>query len=298
MAFRRKRFFKKGPRRFFNRRPLARVRRTWITSFNKSACDPLNATCSSDNPVNPDAPLACCSVGLTLVLVDNPTLESVFSDQARVKRVLGDLWFLPLATPNADPPTCLDTVGSAAVNFWQGFVGLRKYQLNPQGNSPTNPYIPRPLSGPTAAIRDYDLSESEWKKTWQHFHVPQDITADNEFTGSLALTFPTVCADVHTAGALDNDFVDGTGTINIETTCNDPVCTTCPQDTSNIKWCTEGAANPQPWHLHVDWRRTLSLREDEEFSLQAEFVFPFGASPDFTFQVQVIGNLRTLVQMG
>lgn len=299
MAFRSK--FRRPFRSKFRRRtPLARVRRTWVSSFNRSICAPIDVACTTVSPVITDPPqpeLQCCSTGFTLVLVDQAVLDSQFSDRLTIKRVVGDLWIQPVMTATAENPDCNVLLGQFASGFHQAFVGLRRYQKDPLGVTGENPYIPRPLSGATSLERDYDLSESQWRKTWQHSWTPDDGFISTNGGGTFNMSFPVSCQDTHTSGALDNDFVDGTGTINIVTDCNPPDCVPCPQDLSTLALCGTSSRSPRPWHLHIDVRKSIPLREDQEAAIQGECVFPF-ASANYIGELVMWGNLRTLVQMG
>lgn len=275
MAWRRgsKRF---GKRRlgFGRRTPLARIRRTWFTGFFGNICEPTQIAFSGD-----------CVTNALITLLDNSNLELLFSDRASVKRVLGDLWFLPtFSNLTGDCATVVQAVQLQQFN--QLFVGLRRYERNQAGN--TFPIDPLNLS--------YDLSESQFRKTWQHCFLGANSVADLAYPMRNVAT-AAVCPDVHTTGLPDNSFTDGTGTIDIETTCNEDFCHPCPEDAFDV--CKLEAWSVRPWHLHLDVRRSIPMRENQELGLNIAFAQQFAnVIATYSPVMQVFGNVRLLVQMG
>lgn len=277
MAF--SRSFRTKPRRTFKRgfkRPVARVRRTWITSVNATLCNVQSV------------PLVGCSElpdqnRFRIVIVNNTVLEDKFSDRATLVRIVGDLWLDPVwdAVPDT---TCDDQFGVTASAYTQMFVGLRRFEVNSLGAA----LVVDPLDS------DADLSESQWLKTWQHTWFPHGGTLYTPTYTSHGCGV-SVCADTHTSGALSNDFVDGTGTIEIETTCNDPVTTTC--DAVQDSLCQQQFDYPQPWHLHLDVKKRVPMREDQEVALEFQSVAPWAANPSAgSPRFEWWGNLRALLQ--
>lgn len=273
MAFRRK-SFRRSPRYFKRRRPVARVRRTWVTSIVPTICNPL------------EVPLGPCTEGFgpgqgRIILLDNSVLESTFSDRAVVKRIVGDLWFAPaydLGT-NAD---CDEQFGALTTFFVQAFVGLRKLQTNANGDV----LKVDPLAS------DTDYSESEWLRTWQHMWQPQ-YRANLDPQHTVNSCAATICPDVHTAGLLDNDFVDGTGTINIETDCGDPQLIECTA--TQATRCSFQTDVPKFWHLHLDIRKSIMLREFEELGLDMDFLYADAATVTDP-RMEITGGIKVLLQ--
>jgi len=217
-----------------------------------------------------------------VILVDNSLLEGSFSDRARVKRILGDLWFIPVYF-TADPPqTCAESFFAAYSFFVQSFLGLRKIQVNNAGES----LNVHPLDN------DTDYSEAQWLKTWQHLWQPRsEIGFTAEHTEKSCAAY--VCPDVHTSGILDNDFVDGTGTINIETDCGDPATLQCEFTQDAI--CRYNTTFPTAWHVHFDIKKTISMRENDQLVLDMDFIY--GDAMQLTDPViQIVGGIKTLLQ--
>jgi len=273
MAFRRK--FSKRFRRPFRRAPVARVRRTWRTALVPTVCNQL------------EVPLEPCPVEdqtgslARIVLVDNTTLESSFSDRARVKRVVGDLWFAP-TWDDTTPSNCAQHFLAALSAYYQTHIGLRRFESNRLGS----------FGNFSPLTSDYDYSEAQWLKTWQHVWIPE-ATVDFIPSFTQVACAAVLCPDVHTAGILDNDFVEGTGTINIETDCGDPQTITC--DAVQPNQCNSSVKFPRPWHVHFDIKKSVPLRENMGLALDMEFIAPnsgFLVNP----RMQIFGGLKVLLQ--
>lgn len=274
MAFRRT--FRPRFRRFRRRKPVARVRRSWITSLVPTICQPLIVplpACVGENQF---------PTGMArIVLVDNNVLQSSFSDRAVVKRIVGDFWFIP-TYDGTDPSDCNDAFAAAGNLFIQAFAGLRKVNVNNNGESLTV----------TPLVSDFDFSESEWLKTWQHLWAPK---AELIYVGAhdVKSCSSAICPDVETTGLLDNTFTDGTGTINIETDCGDPIITECTS--TQDPRCDGKVTFPPPWHLHLDIRKSIPMRENEHLGLELEF----GYSNIATLvnpHIEVVGGVKCLLQ--
>jgi len=259
---------------FSRKRPLARVRRTWLTSMNALVCDPVEV------PLGPCGEAPAPQKG-RIILVDNSVLESSFSDRASVKRIVGDLWFFP-TYDGTDPFTCLESLTAAGSFFPQMFMGLRKLQTNANGD----------VLSADPMVSDFDFSEAEWLRTWQHTWFPR-LSTKYVFPYTVHSCGVAICPDVHTAGLLDNDFVDGTGTINIETDCGDPESVSCTAEQDDR--CEAIAKYPDPWHVHFDIKKSIALREWEELGLDLEVVYS-DASTLVNPRLQIVGGIKCLLQ--
>lgn len=267
MAFRRK-FSRRFRRPFRRGRPLAKVRRTWVTSFRKTLCDPTF-----------EIPLVVCEGpnALRMVLLSSGLLESGFSDRATVKRIVGDLWIQP--TYDGTDGTCPGDVIGVLTGFVQQFAGLIKTQVDASGDLMR--YYP--------LNTDFDFSEAEWLKTWQYMWIPN---GELQYTPSTTFTNCAPCPDVHTTGAPDNIFTEGTGTIDIETDCSgEPVTCASLQDPI----CRPTFNFLRYHHMHFDVKKSISLRENEELRLDFQWMYP-GAGSVQNPRVQLFGGIKCLVQ--
>lgn len=280
MAFRRR--FK---RRFPLRRrgpPLARVRRNWLTSLVPTVCDPLEIPlhgCPTE--VHPEYDLA------RIVLVSQATLDSQYSDRAKLVRIVGDLW-MNLTWDDTSPSTPIQQFIAAVSAYGQAFVGLRKYQVN--GLGAVLPVYPITFGGPAD-----DYSDAQWYRTWQHMWIPtSEVTYLPQITTQNCGV--AICSDTHTTGLTDNIFVEGTGTINIETDCGEPQTVEC--NSVQPDFVSQNARFPIPWHLKLDVKKRIALRENEEIALEFQFMLPTALAGGNLVnpRVQVFGGIKSLLQ--
>lgn len=279
--------FRKRTRRFSRRfrAPVARKRRTWVQALNIDPCQFLELDHCQPND-------GCCTDKAGIELLGQTTLQDQFSDRAVVRRVLGDLWF----SQNAGTITSAEDVMSW--NLWlaqvQQFLGLRVGEVNSQN-------VTAPLYDVWATNFD-DLAEGQWKKTWQHMgDARAQISLGANLASSFDLNIPA--SDVHTTGSTIpgakacSSLASGSGQICIDTSID---CQACPQglNANAINWSTAQSFTPASWHVHVDVRRRIPLRENQllymiynerHFGGQAPFADSFTA---------IRGNIRCLVEMG
>jgi len=280
MAFRRRPF---NRRTFIPKRrgpPLARVRRTWFSSFLHNICDPvplpLQSCLSEGDPEN----------DLRIILVDQTTLQDQFSDRARVRRIVGDIWYYgTFLTPLQDLAAAI--AADSALDTFQNFTGLRKDETS-FGQPFGTPYEPM--------LNDFDFSEAEWIKTWQTAQA--NVLDRSVGAASIAgVNFPVAESNVSTTNAAcvgQNNFVTGTGTICVETT-TDVNCYNCENTAVPIN-NVHGRA-PRLHHFHIDHRRPIRLRENEQLMLQMAFLFPYietlvANEPTLYF----FGGIKTLLE--
>lgn len=288
MAFRRKRAFRKSwPRRA----RLARRRKTWIESQNIDPCDPV--VLEHCQPLD-----GCCTDIVRIEIIGNQTLQDQFSDRASVVRVFGDLWFQPYMG------TLTSVVDLAAwvvyLNAVQRFLGIRKGEITSQA-----PELP------TLDIWDSafsDLSEGRWFKTWQQFLNPQqfqDISLGNNEDSGFSLHLPVATNDTHTfvvpGTPACNSLASGTGNVCIETE-TDIDCFECGQslDIGQINFSQSSAKIAPAWHVHIDFKKRIPLRENEGLYLvynqrHYQSAGQPAAQDSFT---GIYGNLRALIEMG
>jgi len=278
MAFRK---FRKKTMRRRRGPPLARVRRTWVTCFRENWCDPVVLDLDACNPETPSQ----SENDLWMVLLDSANLEALFSDRARVARIVGDVWWYgEFQTPPQDPAARL--VADIAIDTWQGFIGLKKDQV-------TGTQAPGVGMSYKPLVDDFDFSEAQWLKTWQRAH--RAYVAQQENIAQLSnLSFPY--SDVHTyvvpGTPSCNDLAEGTGTICIET---EPTCVTC--ENPDIESTGVESRYPILHHFHIDHKRGIRLRENEQLLLQFGYVFPqLGTLSANVPQFKFFGGIKALIE--
>lgn len=263
--------------------PLARKRRTWV-QMNIDPCDPVELDHCAPND-------GCCTDKAGLELVGQTTLQTQFGDRCNVRRILGDLWFAPrlgtVTSPGQIPAWLL------YLSAKQEFLGLRIGEVSSQV-----------ATAPLFDIWDPgfdDLSEGQWKKTWQHFTDPvTEFTAGANDAWSFDLNIPA--SDVHTTGSTIpgakacSSLASGSGQICIDTSID---CEACPQgiNANALTYTSSTARSPSPWHVHIDHRRRISLRENQVLYL----IYNLRHSqnpPDTDSFTGIYGNLRMLIEMG
>lgn len=279
--------YKSRPRR--RGAPLARKRKTW-EQFNIDPCNPvLLEHCFLTE--------ACCTDVARIELLGNTALQAQFSDRCSVVRVLGDLWFTPTFGSINSPQDILDWI--IYLNYVQEFLGLRRGEITSQ-----QPQLPSlDIWAPTFD----DLSEGQWFKTWQRLTDGQHQTEFGAFT-SLAsgwtTTAPVRTSDTHTyivpGTPSCNIFASGGGDLCIETTTEDD-CVDCGQslDAGQISFSTGSGRLVAPWHVHIDVKKRIPLRENQGLYLVYNSRHFAGAPPVQADSYTAIrGNVRTLIEMG
>jgi len=286
MAFRKRRFRSRGSRSF--RAPLARKRRTWVTAL-RSGCAfqniPWNASTES------------CETVFKLVLFDNALLEGGFSDRCTIRRIIGDIWFYPtLDYARATTPEQLYILLSTEGNQFM-HVGLLNADVtrDAAGNLTTGNVFPW--------SSDFDYSEAQWLKTWQHNWAVTDNQTGYTLTNrasDLTREFPVYKPDVHTwlvpGTAACNELVSGSGLICIETT-GEVECEPCEQP-GGFESESLQVSVPKKWGLHLDIKKRISMRENNELYLNCDWAIPDTVVPDDGWTMGVYTALKILVEMG
>jgi len=264
---------------------MARKRRTWI-QMNIDPCEPIEL----DHCVNNDG---CCTNKAGLELVGQTTLQDKFSDRCSVRRILGDLWFQPrlgTVTGVADIVPWLQYLSEV-----QEFLGLRVGEVNSQS-----------ATAPLYDIWDPafdDLSEGQWKKTWQRYNELANVFGSGA-NNALSFDLNLPASDVHTTGSTIpgakscSTLASGSGSICIDTSID---CETCPQgiDANAITYTYAQASSPRAWHVHIDFKRRIPLRENQVLYLvyNSRHYMPTSPPADDSF-TSIYGNVRTLIEMG
>jgi len=276
-----KRRFVRQKRRAF-RRPMARVRRTWHNSLLLSTCDVISLNLSGcvddEGQVSPDS-----ENDFVIGLLSKEDLEDSFSDRCTVKRIVGDLFWQPGAD---DPADCaIAQILYQGIGTYEWFAGLRK-TIGSKA-LPAGPQL-SPL------VEGEDFSEGQWLKTWHRYVEPDTRIGDNQFDVSQ-MQFPVVVHNVHTDGPPENIFVDGDGEFSVVTEVGHE-CDVCAE--SAASGCSQTIQFPRTQHLHLDIRKSISLRENELLQLQLGFIAPFAGGPVQTYNPKMFlwGSIKSLLQ--
>lgn len=222
---------------------------------------------------------------LRMVLIDGNSLQGVFSDRCHVARIVGDVfWWNQFAIESADP--AIQALAGFRLDSWQMMIGLRKDEVStsqPEGNT----YDP---------VTDaYDFSEGQWMKTWQKASLGRSMLSTT-MTDWSNMKFPIFGVNVHTVTGACNTFVDGTGCIEIATD-GETSCVNC--ENGDVQSNSQQVYTPTLHHFHIDHKRRISLRENEQLMLQFGQVFPLLDSGTSQFEPQTnwFGAIKTLVEV-
>lgn len=294
MPFRRgfKRRFRRGG--FRRRTPLARVRRTWMLSQN------LPCTWQELDFV-PQTDVDCSHTLVYLSLVGNDDIQEKFSDRCTVKRIVGEFMFQP--DPQASQFSTFQDYLAAVASFQPyARIGLVRQVLTSDQAAAKAP--PDPLS----PMDDYDLPEGQWKRVWDHYWPTNvGLRLGETQLNQVQLNFAVRnCDNVQTTGATDNDFVDGTGTINIETDCGDVSCFPCDQGDFTANDFSSTLSTHAPWRFRFDIKKSIPLRENQTLGFWLGFTSMLGfnavqsgwADGTWAWNMSWAGHARTLIQMG
>lgn len=285
MAFRKR--FSRSRRRFS--KPVARKKTTWVTSLVIDPCNPLNIPMCIPSD-------GCCTTKWKMVLMDQNTMQGLFSDRLTVVRILGDLWIVP--DPHLElSADAIDAYNRLAQIQAECFFGLKRGEITTQSASATSDIWD---------VTGTDLSEFQWMKTWAHRWEAFDGSSANIALNVTPLVFnlsiPVSKPDVHTyvvpGTPFCNTLTTGSGQICVETEDN-VECVSCEQTiaANSLIMNTVHLETRPNWHVHLDVKKRIPMRENQELYLMFNGRNPSaGSNNDFSWQVK--GNLRALVQMG
>jgi len=303
MARRRRTFRPKFHRGSRSRSPVAHVRRTWIQSLLVDPCDPQLIPICDGNDGEP----GCCTTRWEQVLVDNQVLEDKFSDRATVVRSIGDV--LIALDPRIGGISGGEVYTRLAAAAGSLYVQLIKRPVDKDGNSE----LPPDIWDSSSVIEAF--SEGKAMKTWWHHWNPFDQFGFN--TSLFRGAFQT--------SAIQHEFQDcsgdtvglwgaGTapGTMSIGSSAPDCIPDTPVEPLKLAGNCVEcgeidlfnaGVGSDTyvlrglpAWRFKFDLKKHISLREDEQLSLDFQFRSQISlAFTDMQFQV-FGGGIKTLMQ--
>lgn len=281
--------FRKTRRKSFRfRKPVARKRTTWVESLVIDPCNPLRVPFCAPTD-------GCCTTKWKMILMDQNTMQGLFSDRLSVVRIVGNLWIVP--DPNLFAASPLESYDRLRAISAECFFGLKRGETTTQSASATSD-----IWDPTGT----DLSEFQWMKTWAHRWEAFDGFGIESATNTAGVDWtsytPVVRPDTHTfvvpGVTACNPMATGTGDICIETTFEEE-CVGCLQGIPPFALNMFNAkllARPN-WHVSFDIKKKIPMRENQELYLMFNGRNP-STAPFDDFAWQIKGNLRALVQMG
>jgi len=284
-------FKRRFPSRFKRRAPMrsrfARKKTQWVVG--------LNTECN----FQVFTPFDDCPSGGNIALITNQQVRQEFEDALIVRRILGDLYFQFIPTP--DTTGCLDIVNAFAGQSYLR-VGLKKSQVT-QGLSGF-PIAVNPLKTGTTQDDLGDFQDGKWIKQWEHL-----------FSGNVQVMYQTFphqkvwkpeifdCVTDQPTCVTSEALTSGDGHTWGTTVNHDPIkldgeCVDCDPEGLQDKQCQFISQAPAMWHMHVDYKRPIRLNDDNclDFWLGFETLNLSGPTRQPQAVLVMAGGIRMLVE--
>lgn len=216
---------------------IARVRKEWVTLYNDGGlCQTQCLEWDGESP---------CQTGVFEIgLVDQISLQSLFGDNVKVRRLVGEIWLRPwIREPDACFPTQVNQFITEAQNMMIHVrAGLIKQRLPGALIATGVPYDP--LSG-------FDWTEAPWRREWRHTWLPSGLDVAKEWFGEGTLI--GVCSDV-----TRTEYITPATASGDQPAFEVPeIETDCTEVTVGNESCRQGAAvfraHSRPW-----WKMSLT----------------------------------------
>jgi hypothetical protein len=290
---------------------LARVRRTWIQSQLFDPCNPgiVNVCPGQEEPV-------CCTTRILLKLLDNAFLQSEFSDQATVRRILGNVLIGWDTTTSATNPE--EVYLNLAASSGDMYVQLLKRTIDGQGFT----QLPPDIWDVGSVIDGYSESKAmhSW---WHHWNAFDSFRTDlgspfalqanpiqlsgfkhrfiDGVTSATAGLGATLTGGTGTIGAVAIPAPGTVATVAVDALGLDADCDPCGQvDLSNAGILSQAGAigTPRAWRFRINHKRPIRLREDEELVLDFQFRtnFPTVTNGKASDLLLLSGGIKSLIQ--
>lgn len=241
------------PRRSFARasRKFARKKTQWVLG--------LNTECN----IQVFQPQDACPNGANIALLTNQQVRADFEDALIVRRVLADLYFQVFPAPAS--PDCGDIITAFAdVTYLR--LGLKRSEVSQTLSG--FPIAFNPLRTGLTAEDMGDFQDGKWIKQWEHLFEGE--------AGVEQMTFPRPkvwkpqifdCVTDQPTCITSEALTSGDGHTWGTTVNHDPIkldgeCVDCDPDGVQSTQCQFWATVPRVWHLHIDYKRPIRLREN------------------------------------
>lgn len=224
-------------------RTFARKKQNWVVPF----CVVCSKVCVT--------PLGTCPNGGNIVLLSNADLRTVYQDNCRVVRILGDLWFRPAQAVIGEP--CDLTAATRDLQFAMGLKRSTSYEVDN--------FIPRAVNPLDCGSNPYsggDFGDAQFMHQWHYCWSP-----GGKYRADFIV--PTCCS-VQDSYTVTNPDVTGSSPGATSTNTRDYVvpavtCVTCGEPND----CTTGfdVNVMTAHHIHIDWKKPINLKEDHSLAL-------------------------------
>jgi len=281
-----KRRFPRRRRSFPTRSRFARRKTQWVVG--------LNTECNFQQ----FAPGDFCPNGGNIALLTNDEVRKEFEDALIVRRVLGDLYFQIL--PAAAGTDCADLINGLANQTYLR-LGLKKSEV-----SQTLAGVPvafNPLKTGTAQDDLGDFEDGRWIKQWEHLFSGNVQIMQQQFPHQKVWK-PEIfdCVTDQPTCVTSEALTSGDGHTWGTTVNHDPIkldgeCVDCDPEGLQDSKCQFSATGASVWHLHIDYKRPIRLRDNNtlDFWLGFETLSLTGTrQPQAT--LVLAGGIRMLVE--
>lgn len=234
-------------------RKFARKKTQWVLG--------LNTECN----IQVLQPGADCPNGANIALLTNQQVRADFEDALIVRRILGDLYFSVF--PDSNSPGCDDLVDAFASPTYLR-LGLKKSEVSQTLSG--FPIAFNPLKTGATAEDLGDFQDGRWIKQWEHL-FQGDINIQRFQFPHAKVWKPLIvdCAGGIPDCVQPNALASGGGytwTHQIGGTDGgiklDGECVDCDPDNTQDVQCQYQAFAPKMWHVHLDYKRPIRLREN------------------------------------
>lgn len=279
-TFRRRGSFPRGLRKF------ARKKTQWVLG--------LNTECN----IQVFDPGADCPSGANIALLTNAEVRKDFEDALIVRRVLGDLYFSVF--PNPVAPDC-DTILSAFAFPTYLRLGLKKSEVSQ--TLAGFPVAFNPLKTGATAEDLGDFQDGRWIKQWEHLFIG-DVGVQRQQFPHQKVWKPEIfdCVTDQPTCITSEALTSGDGHTWGTTVNHDPIkldgeCVDCDPEGLQDVHCQYVAMQPKMWHLHIDYKRPIRLRENNTLDFWVGFeTLGIGGPRLSQASIGMAGGIRMLIE--
>jgi len=267
-------------------RKFARKKTQWVLG--------LNTECN----IQVFQPGGDCPNGGNIALLTNQQVRADFEDALIVRRILGDLYFEVFPSPTT--PDCQDIVQAFADATYMR-IGLKRSEVSQTLSG--FPIAFNPLRTGTTAEDLGDFQDGKWIKQWEHVFLG-DAGVMNQSFPKVKVWKPQIfdCVTDEPTCVTSEALTSGDGHTWGTTVNHDPIkldgeCVDCDPDNVESTKCQFYATVPKMWHLHIDYKRPIRLKENNtlDFWLGWETLgLGFGRLSQVT--LGMAGGIRMLIE--
>lgn len=265
---------------------------------------PFNTSCQQFLvQANPFLDGSCPNTG-SIILMTNEHLRNQHEDGCRILSISGHLYFQP---QNAAQPTFFPTIVQQQAMKQYMRIGLRKDQVNTQSGGVAQFY--NPLRAGVSQDDLGDFTEGRWRWLREHYWQP-GINTQASLGGEKMVWQPSLQSCV---GSVEycvepESLTDGSGNTwssgplavgHLATKLGGNFVCPPPCDENNAIQGTFVANGMQPWHLPVNIRKPIVMKENDALNLWfgwENLMAPLDTVRQVQTDMLLWGGLRMLIE--